>query len=176
MISGSAVKLDVCELALTTTKKGTKSKPSNWLRTPKGEAFEAPRSTLRTFSDEESFLDAWTAAITTRKLGNCEHWAAPVGFVAIDFLVDYNHAVQVTASQQHTLKKGFLEKLRRVGADKLSKEGFTFTFLVLGAASAFTPKGQTGDDIQKVVQDLQSMGVTVQVAQIPPQSSDNALR
>ena len=92
--------------------------------------------------------------------------SSPAGYPGIDYLLEFNHGIQVTTSPTRNLAKEFRDKLKEMFNG--TRHSFTLTFLITGDPRKFTPA--TGDFNQFMEMSGPSKSfekVCVQVVQIP---------
>ena len=64
---------------------------------------------------------------------------SPENYPGIDYLLDFNHGIQVTSSNTHSIAKAFREKLKKMFGNATQPCSFTLTFLITGDPQKFTP-------------------------------------
>ena len=94
--------------------------------------------------------------------------SSPAGYPGIDYLLEFNHGIQVTKSGTHNMAKEFRDKLKNIFSSTEGSHNFTLTFLITGDPQKFTPA--TGDFNQFMAMAGEGKlfnNVRVQVVQIP---------
>lgn len=117
---------------------------------------------LEEIATPDLFEQQWQEAVQKKSLGKLLH--CPKGYPGIDYLLDFNHGIQVTNSMEHSIAPTFLDKLRAV-FQGVPGQNFTLTFLITGDAKRFNPN-------QKQLKEFKEMqefdNIHVQAVQAPP--------
>ena len=93
----------------------------------------------------------------------------PKQYPGIDYLLDFNHGIQVTQSDKHSIAPKFLEKLH-TAFDGHKGCNFTLTFMVVKESTSFKPKElKEFNGLMKLAQGKERVfsTVRVEVIQIP---------
>ena len=111
---------------------------------------------------DKIFDDRWREAVQKGSLeGRVLH--SPENYAGIDYLVEFNHGIQVTNSDTHTIAKAFRNKLEE--AFRNTAQSFTLTLLITRKPDEFAP---AGPDFNNMAGPSKSPNnVCVQVVQIP---------
>ena len=92
--------------------------------------------------------------------------SSPPNYPGIDYLLEFNHGIQVTTSAKHNLAQEFRKKLKNMFEG--TRHSFRLTFLITGDPQKFTPNGQDFNALMKMAgPDKLFDNVRVQVVQIP---------
>ena len=89
----------------------------------------------------------------------------PNNYPGIDYLLDFNHGIQVTNAMQHSIAPSFVEKLKYVFASVKEKQDFTLTFLITGDAKFFKPEKKA--ELENLMQMTKFDKIHVQAIQVP---------
>ena len=143
------------------------AKKSRWNRSL-GEAFEVEKGLQLLECDTDQIFDArWREAVQKASLeGRVLH--SPENYPGIDYLLDFNHGIQVTNSNTHTIAKAFRNKLQEMFNNTEESHGFTLTFLITGDPGKFTPNRSDYNALMDMAGPEKLFdNVCVQVVQIP---------
>ena len=150
--------------AWTITNEGTADRAS-WRREKCDDLMIAENLQLLECDSIAIFADRWWKALQERTLSQ-KVLSSPAGYPGIDYLLDFNHGIQVTTAGKHNLAQQFREKLMTMF--KGTRHSFTLTFLTTGDPKTFSPVGRDFNALMDMAGPSQSFdNVCVQVVQIP---------
>ena len=138
-----------------------------WTYEPCGPLIPGGRQLLECDA-ERTFDDRWREAVRKGDLGEVL-LHSPNNYPGIDYLLDFNHGIQVTQSDTHSIAPKFLEKLR-TAFDGHKGYNFTLTFMVVKEPTSFKPKSvQEYNGLMKLAQGKEPVfsKVWVDVIQMP---------
>ena len=111
------------------------------------------------------FEDRWQKALEAKTLSQ-RVLSSPAGYPGIDYLLEFNHGIQVTTAGKHNLAQQFREKLKTIFDG--TRHSFTLTFLTTGEPERFAPVGPDFNALMNMAGPSKSFdNVCVQVVQIP---------
>ena len=150
--------------AWTITNEGSADRAS-WQRERCDDLKIAENLQLLECDSTTIFEDRWQMALQKATLSQ-QVLSSPAGYPGIDYLLEFNHGIQVTTAGKHNLALQFREKLKTMFNG--TRHSFTLTFLTTGDPERFAPVG--GDF--NALRDMAGPGklfdnVRVQVVQIP---------
>ena len=115
---------------------------------------------------EDLFEQQWKEAVQKKSLGK-RLLHCPKGYPGIDYLLDFNHGIQVTNAMQHSIAPRFVEKLKSVCAG-VPGQNFTLTFLITGDAKFFKPEKKAElENLMDFMQMTEFDKIHVQAIQVP---------
>ena len=118
---------------------------------------------LEEIATEDLFEQQWKEAVQKKSLG--KRLLRPKGYLkGIDYLMDFNHGIQVTNAMQHSIPPSFVEKLKYVFAG-VPGQNFTLTFLITGDAKFFKPEKKA--ELENLMQMTEFHKIHVQAIQVP---------
>ena len=118
---------------------------------------------LEEIATEDLFEQQWKEAVQKKSLG--KRLLRPKGYLkGIDYLLDFNHGIQVTNAMQHSIAPSFVEKLKYVFAG-VPGQDFTLTFLITGDAKFFKPEKKA--ELENLMQMTEFHKIHVQAIQVP---------
>ena len=139
---------------------------AKWIRT-QGKDLEVKEGLqLLKCGTEQIFEKRWQEAVEQGGLkGHVLH--SPENYTGIDYLVEFNHGIQVTNSDTHTIADAFCTKLPQMFPKSAApRQNFTLTFLITGRPQNFSPHRDGFTQLMKMSGCLFD-NVCVQVVQIP---------
>ena len=142
-------------------------KRAQWNRPPVNDFQLKEGLQLLECDTDQIFDDRWRKAVQKGSLdGRVLH--SPENYPGIDYLLDFNHGIQVTSSNTHSIAKAFREKLKKMFGNATQPCSFTLTFLITGDPQKFTPNRSDYKALMDM-KDPQKLfdNVRVQVVQIP---------
>ena len=142
-------------------------KRAQWNRTPVNDFQVKEGLQLLECDTEKIFHDRWQAAVKQGGLkGKVLH--SPDMYPGIDYLLEFNHGIQVTNSQTHTIAETFRQKLQEMFESADGHPSFTLTFLITGDPERFAPVGGDFNALRDMAGSEKLFdNVRVQVVQIP---------
>ena len=149
-------------------------KRAQWNRTPVNDFQLKEGLQLLECDTDQIFDDRWRKAVQKGSLdGRVLH--SPENYPGIDYLLDFNHGIQVTSSNTHSIAKAFREKLKKMFGNATQPCSFTLTFLITGDPKKFTPNRSDYKALMDM-KDPQKLfdNVRVQVVQIPKTRNSTA--
>ena len=149
--------------AWTITNKGSADRAS-WHRVRcKDDLVIAENLHLVECDSTAIFEDRWQEALQ-KGTPSQQVLSSPAGYPGIDYLLEFNHGIQVTTSPMHNLAKEFRDKLKEMFNG--TRHSFTLTFLITGDPKKFTPATGDFNQFMKMSGPVFEK-VCVQVVQIP---------
>ena len=118
---------------------------------------------LEEIATEDLFEQQWKEAVQQKSLGK-RLLRCPNNYPGIDYLLDFNHGIQVTNAMQHSIAPSFVEKLKYVFAG-VPGQDFTLTFLNTGDAKFFKPEKKA--ELENLMQMTEFHKIHVQAIQVP---------
>ena len=103
---------------------------------------------LEEIATPDLFEQQWREAVQKKSLGK-RLLHCPNKYPGIDYLLDFNHGIQVTNAMQHSIAPSFVENLKYVFAG-VPGQSFTLTFLIIGDAKRFKPEKKA--EVENVMQ------------------------
>ena len=148
------------------TNQGTADRAS-WQRERCGYLMIAENLQLVECDSTAIFEERWQKALQ-KGTPSKQVLSGPPNYPGIDYLLEFNHGIQVTKSARHSIAKEFREKLADIFNSTGGSQNFTLTFLMTGDPEKFTPA--TGDFSQFMAMAGRGKlfnNVRVEVVQIP---------
>ena len=143
------------------------AKKARWERKQVNDLKVEKNLTLLESDSEEIFHRRWQMAV---KKGSLEGKVlrSPGRYPGIDYLLEFNHGIQVTNSETHTIAATFSNKLQEMFESVAGQYSFTLTFLITENPGQFAPKREEFDQLKAMAGPGKSINqVCVQVVQIP---------
>ena len=150
--------------AWTITNKGSAERAS-WQRERCDDLTIAENLQLVECDSTAIFEERWRQAVREGTPSK-QVLSSPAGYPGIDYLLEFNHGIQVTTSGKHNLAQEFRQKLKTMFNG--TRHSFTLTFFITGDPERFAPVG--GDFSARMNMSGPSKSfekVCVQVVQIP---------
>ena len=118
---------------------------------------------LEEIATPDLFEQQWKEAVQQKSLGK-RLLRCPNNYPGIDYLLDFNHGIQVTNAMQHSIAPRFVEKLKSAFAG-VPGQNFTLTFLITGDAKRF--KLEKKAELENLMQMTEFHKIHVQAIQVP---------
>ena len=150
--------------AWTITNEGSADRAS-WQRKKCTDLMIAENLQLVECDSTTIFEDRWQKALQNGTLAQ-QVLSSPAGYPGIDYLLEFNHGIQVTTSGKHNLAQEFRQKLKTMFNG--TRHSFTLTFFITGDPERFAPVGGDFNALMNMAGPSKSFdNVCVQVVQIP---------
>ena len=150
--------------AWTITNEGSADRAS-WRRERCDDLKIAENLQLLECDSTTIFEDRWQKALEKGTLSQ-QVLSSPAGYPGIDYLLEFNHGIQVTTAGKHNLALQFREKLKTMFNG--TRHSFTLTFLTTGEPERFAPVGGDFNALTNMAGPSKLFdNVCVQVVQIP---------
>ena len=151
--------------AWTITNKGFADRASWQRERCKDDLMIAQNLQLVECDSTTIFEARWKTALQNGTLSQ-RVLSSPANYPGIDYLLEFNHGIQVTTAGKHNLALQFREKLKTIFDG--TRHSFTLTFLTTGEPERFGPVGADFNQFMEMSGPSKSFDkVCVQVVQIP---------